>query len=141
MTYLVTGATGNVGGELATQLLEQGHEVRALVRDASRAGRLPAGTGIAVGDLDDAGSLTAAARGADGVFYMQVAPLPAQAQYMVAAAKAAGVSKIRTSPSSLGSAGAILSWWQGTHGSNRSSVRSRCNGAADAQACGEQDVG
>jgi uncharacterized protein YbjT (DUF2867 family) len=94
MTYLVIGATGNVGGELATLLLEQGHEVRALVRDASRAKRLPAGTGIAVGDLDDAESLTAAARGVDGVFYMQLAPLPAQAEYMVRAAKAAGVSKI-----------------------------------------------
>ena len=94
MTYLVIGATGNVGGELVPQLLEQGHEVRALVRDASRAARLPAGTSIAVGDLDDAESLAAAALGADGVFYMQLAPLPAQAQYMVQAAKTAGVSKI-----------------------------------------------
>ena len=94
MTYLVIGATGNVGGELVPRLLEQGHEVRALVRDASRAERLPAGTSIAVGDLDDAESLTAATRGADGVFYMQLAPLTAQAQYMVQAAKTAGVSKI-----------------------------------------------
>jgi uncharacterized protein YbjT (DUF2867 family) len=94
MTYLVIGATGNVGGELVPQLLQQGHKVRALVRDASRAERLPVGTGIAVGDLDDAESLTAAARGVDGVFYMQLAPLPAQAGYMVQAAKAAGVSKI-----------------------------------------------
>jgi uncharacterized protein YbjT (DUF2867 family) len=94
MTYLVIGATGNVGGELAALLLEQGHEVRALVRDASRAERLPAGTGIAVGDLDDAKSLTAAARGVDGVFYMQLTPLPAQAEYMTRAAKAAGVTKI-----------------------------------------------
>jgi uncharacterized protein YbjT (DUF2867 family) len=94
MTYLVIGATGNVGGELVTQLLEQGQQVRALVRDASRAGRLPAGTGIAVGDLDDGESLTAAAHGTDGVFYMQVAPLPGQADYMAQAAKAAGVSRI-----------------------------------------------
>jgi uncharacterized protein YbjT (DUF2867 family) len=94
MTSLVTGATGNAGGELVTQLLGQGQQVRALVRDAARAQRLPAGTGIAVGDLDDAESLTAAARGADGVFCMQLAPLPAQAGYMVQAAQAAGVSKI-----------------------------------------------
>jgi uncharacterized protein YbjT (DUF2867 family) len=94
MTYLVIGATGNVGGELAAQLLEQGHEVRALVRDASRAERLPVGIDIAVGDLDDAESLTAATRSVDGVFYMQLAPLPAQAEYMVQAAKAAGVNKI-----------------------------------------------
>lgn len=94
MTYLVIGATGNVGGELATQLLEQGHQVRALVRDASRAERLPASADIAVGDLDDAESLTAATRGVTGVFYMQLAPLPTQAEYMVQAAKTAGVSKI-----------------------------------------------
>jgi uncharacterized protein YbjT (DUF2867 family) len=94
MIYLVIGATGNVGGELVTRLTEQGHEVRALVRDASRAERLPAGTGIAVGDLDDGESLTAAAHGTDGVFYMQVAPLPGQAEYMAQAAKAAGVSRI-----------------------------------------------
>lgn len=94
MSYLVIGATGNVGGELVTQLLDHGHEVRALVRDASRAKRLPAGIDIAVGDLDDAESLTAATRGVDGVFYMQLAPLPAQAEYMVHAAQAAGVNKI-----------------------------------------------
>jgi uncharacterized protein YbjT (DUF2867 family) len=94
MTYLVIGATGNVGGELATQLLKQGHQVRAFVRDASRAERLPADTDIVVGDLDDAGSLTAATRGVNGVFYMQLAPLPIQAEYMVQAAKTAGVSKI-----------------------------------------------
>ena len=61
--------------------------MRALVRDASRAARPSGRTSIAVGDLDDAESLAAAARGADGVFYMQLAPLPAQAQYMVQAAK------------------------------------------------------
>lgn len=94
MIYLVIGATGNVGGELTTQLLEQGHHVRALVRDASRAERLPAGTEIAVGDLDDAESLVAATQGVDGVFYMQLAPLPAQAGYMVQAARAAGVTRI-----------------------------------------------
>ena len=94
MTYLVFGATGNVGGELATRLLEQDHQVRALVRDASRAERLPAGTDIAVGDLDDAESLTAATRGVNGVFYMQLAPLPAQAEYMVQAAKTAGVAVV-----------------------------------------------
>jgi uncharacterized protein YbjT (DUF2867 family) len=104
MTYLVIGATGNVGGELVAQLLDQGHEVRALVRDASRAERLPAGTGIAVGDLDDAESLTAATRGVDGVFYMQPAPLPTQAGYMVQAARAAGVSRIAL----LSSLGTVL---------------------------------
>lgn len=94
MKYLVIGATGNVGGALLTQLLEAGHQVRALVRDASRASLLPTGADIAVGDLDEAESLTAAAAGVDGVFFMQLAPLPAQADAMVKAARTADVRKI-----------------------------------------------
>jgi uncharacterized protein YbjT (DUF2867 family) len=51
--YLVTGATGNVGGSLARQLHEHGHGVRALVRDPSRAASLPAGIELVTGDLHD----------------------------------------------------------------------------------------
>lgn len=92
--YLVIGATGNVGGELVELLFHQGDEARAFVRDASRADQLSAGIDIAVGDLDDTASLTAATRGADGVFFMQRAPLAPQAQNMVDAAQEAGVRKI-----------------------------------------------
>jgi uncharacterized protein YbjT (DUF2867 family) len=53
--YLVTGATGHVGGPVARQLYEQGHSVRALVRDPSRAASLPAGIELAAGNLDDPG--------------------------------------------------------------------------------------
>lgn len=92
--YLITGATGNAGGALVTQLHEQDHAVRALVRDASRAERLPDGVDIAVGDLDDVESITAAARGVDAVFFMQVNPGIAQTENMVAAARAADVQRI-----------------------------------------------
>jgi uncharacterized protein YbjT (DUF2867 family) len=92
--YLITGATGNVGGALVTQLHEQGHAVRALVRDRSRADRLPDGIDLAVGDLDDVKSLTAAAGGVEGVFYMQLNPGTAQTENIVVAARAAGVRKI-----------------------------------------------
>lgn len=94
MLHLVIGATGNVGGEVVNLLLEKGHQVRALVRDASRADQLPKGIGIAVGDLTDAASLTAAAKGIDGVFFMQVGPDQKQAQDMIDACKANGVRRL-----------------------------------------------
>jgi uncharacterized protein YbjT (DUF2867 family) len=58
--FLITGATGNIGSRVVNLLHAQGHDVRALVRNASRAELLPAGIDIAVGDLDDAGSIVAA---------------------------------------------------------------------------------
>jgi uncharacterized protein YbjT (DUF2867 family) len=66
--YLITGATGNVGGPLAQQLHQQGHGVRALVRDPSRAGSLPTRIEVAVGDLDDPDSVSKAAAGVEAIF-------------------------------------------------------------------------
>jgi len=92
--YLITGATGNVGTALVKLLHEQGYAVRALVRDPSRAERLPDGIDVAVGDLDDLDSLTAAASGVNGIFYMQVNPGTAPTENIVAAARAADVARI-----------------------------------------------
>lgn len=92
--YLITGATGNVGGALARQLHEQGHSVRALVRDPSRAANLPAGIERAVGDLDNPESVLKAVQGVDGVFLMQVGPGTEQTKTMIDAARAADVPKI-----------------------------------------------
>jgi len=92
--YLVIGGTGNVGGELVKQLLHQGKQVRALVRDASRAAALPAGVSIAVGSLEDPASLAAAAQGVDAVFFMQLAPIPAQAQGFIDSVRSAGVKRV-----------------------------------------------
>ena len=39
MKILITGATGYVGGQLLPKLVESGHEVTCMVRDASRLGR------------------------------------------------------------------------------------------------------
>jgi uncharacterized protein YbjT (DUF2867 family) len=66
---LVTGATGNVGGEVVTALAARGAEVRAVVRDPSRA-RLPAGVDIVQGDLELPESLTPALDGAHAVFLL-----------------------------------------------------------------------
>ncbi|MBE1879046.1 NAD(P)H-binding protein [Myceligenerans pegani] len=95
MTFLITGATGNVGGELVAQLIDAGHDVRAYVRNVDKARRqLPETAELAVGDLDDTAALRKAVEGVDGIFFMQAAPVPAQAQNVVDAAKAAGVNRI-----------------------------------------------
>ncbi|MFT4210482.1 MAG: NAD(P)H-binding protein [Microbacterium sp.] len=93
--FLITGATGNVGGELVTQLVAAGHDVRAYVRDPDKARRrLPDAVELATGDLDDAAALRAAVDGVAAIFFMQAAPIPSQAQRVVDAAKAAGVNRI-----------------------------------------------
>lgn len=75
-TITVTGATGNVGNVLARLLLDRGHTVRAVGRDARRLQPLvDQGAQAHVGDLVDTDFLTTAYRGADGVFAM-VPPNP-----------------------------------------------------------------
>ncbi len=71
MRYAITGATGFVGGALARQLREAGHEVLALVRDPSRAGSLSAlGVELVPGDLDDGVALDRLCTGVDGLFHV-----------------------------------------------------------------------
>ncbi|TXK19896.1 NAD(P)H-binding protein [Homoserinibacter sp. GY 40078] len=95
MNFLITGATGNVGGELVAQLIDAGHQVRAYVRNPDKARQqLPEAADLAVGDLDDTTALGSAVHGVDAIFFMQAAPVPAQAQNVVDAAKAAGVRRI-----------------------------------------------
>ncbi len=57
LTVAVTGATGFVGGHICRTLLEHGHAVRALVRDASKAGQLPRSVTPVQGDVFDRASL------------------------------------------------------------------------------------
>jgi uncharacterized protein YbjT (DUF2867 family) len=66
---LVTGATGNVGGEVVAALTARGTDVRAVVRDPARAS-LPAGVDVVQGDLDLPESLTPALDGARAAFLL-----------------------------------------------------------------------
>jgi uncharacterized protein YbjT (DUF2867 family) len=64
---LVTGATGNVGGELVRALVAAGEPVRALIRRDSDSSRVPSGAEAVVGDLNRPDTLAAALEGVRGV--------------------------------------------------------------------------
>src|SRR5437762_7901760 len=66
---LVTGASGNVGGQLVRHLATPQQPVRALIRNRDRAG-LPPGVETAVGDLNEPTSLPDALKGVRGVFLL-----------------------------------------------------------------------
>lgn len=71
MNYFLTGATGFIGGRLARQLREAGHEVRALVRDPRKADELEkSGVVLHAGDIRHRPSVESAMAGADGVFHV-----------------------------------------------------------------------
>ena len=64
-TILVTGATGNTGGAVVSELLHRGVPVRAMVRtrDARSAALRARGAEVVVADIFDPDQLVAAMRG------------------------------------------------------------------------------
>jgi uncharacterized protein YbjT (DUF2867 family) len=69
--FAITGITGQVGGQIATELLAAGRPVRAVLRDKAKAGAwAERGCEIAVAAMDDAAALTAAFAGARAVFVL-----------------------------------------------------------------------
>src|SRR5580692_5975989 len=95
MTYLITGATGNIGS-LVEELLARGIRPRILVRDLDKArARFGDRVDVARGDLEDARSLTPALAGADALFLVNSGPeLAARDGAAAAAAKSAGVKQL-----------------------------------------------
>jgi uncharacterized protein YbjT (DUF2867 family) len=64
---LVTGATGNIGGEVVRALAGAGEEVRGLIRRDEDRSRLPAGVEGVVGDLNRPETLSSVLAGVRGV--------------------------------------------------------------------------
>jgi len=69
LTVLVVGATGSIGRLVVDEALRAGHQARALVRDASRAGPLPKPTRCVVADLTRADTLAPALDGVDAIVF------------------------------------------------------------------------
>ena len=90
-SILVTGATGNVGGELVRALAREGQPVRALLRRESDRARLPAGVDAVVGDLNRPRELAAAF---DGVRAMHLLSGYEDMPGFLAEARRAGVEHV-----------------------------------------------
>jgi uncharacterized protein YbjT (DUF2867 family) len=114
MGILVTGATGNIGAHVVTELLQRGLDVRAFTRDAERAARkLGSGVEIVQGDFTDPGSLRRAISGYN-LLVLSSSNHPRQADHEIAvidAAAEAGVQhvvKLSTVSAEIGSRSAFF---------------------------------
>jgi (4-alkanoyl-5-oxo-2,5-dihydrofuran-3-yl)methyl phosphate reductase len=93
MTYLITGATGNIGGRVVDRLLAKDARPRVFARDAEKARqRFGDPADVALGDLSDPSSLERALRGIEALFLVNAGPdLAAKDKAAAEAAKSAGV--------------------------------------------------
>ncbi|AEK60117.1 SDR family oxidoreductase [Collimonas fungivorans] len=95
MTIIVTGATGTVGRQVVEQLVKRGADVRALVRDPSKAS-FPAGVDVVQGDLLDVDSLRSAFSGVSTLFLLNAVVPDEYTQALIAlnVAREAGIERI-----------------------------------------------
>jgi uncharacterized protein YbjT (DUF2867 family) len=71
MKVFLTGATGFVGRKMLERLLQEGHSVRALVRDPAKAGDLgQSGVELVGGDVVSGAGLDEGMRGSDAVIHL-----------------------------------------------------------------------
>jgi uncharacterized protein YbjT (DUF2867 family) len=96
MTYLITGATGEVGSRVVRQLLERNIRPRVLVRSEEKARSLfEDRVDVCVGDLAAPDSMREAIQGADTVFLVNVGPeIPERDKTAAMISKEVGSRKI-----------------------------------------------
>ncbi|MGR4844739.1 SDR family oxidoreductase [Rhizobium sp. LARHSG275] len=95
MTILVTGATGNVGRQVVEHLVKRGADVRALVRDPSKAD-FPAGVSVVQGEFLDVDSLRNAMSGVSTLFLLSAVVPDEFTQALIAlnVARSAAIERI-----------------------------------------------
>jgi uncharacterized protein YbjT (DUF2867 family) len=95
MKILVTGATGNVGGEVVRSLHKRGSEVRAMARKPESVS-FPSGVEVVAGDLTDPESVRSAVKGVDKLFLLNavVADELTQALTTYGIAKRSGIKHV-----------------------------------------------
>lgn len=95
MTIIVTGATGTIGRQVVEQLVKRGADVRALVRDPSKA-NFPTGVDVVQGDLLDVDSLRSAFSGASTLFLLNAVVPDEYTQALIGlnVAREAGIERI-----------------------------------------------
>ncbi|MBY5458960.1 SDR family oxidoreductase [Rhizobium beringeri] len=95
MTILVTGATGNVGRQVVEHLVKRGADVRALVRDPSKA-EFPAEVSVVQGEFLDVDSLRNAMSGVSTLFLLSAVVPDEFTQALIAlnVARSAGIERI-----------------------------------------------
>jgi uncharacterized protein YbjT (DUF2867 family) len=95
MTILVTGATGNVGRQVVEHLVKRGADVRALVRDPSKA-EFPQGVSVVQGDFLDVDALRNAMSGVSTLFLLNAVVPDEFTQALIAlnVARSAGIERI-----------------------------------------------
>jgi nucleoside-diphosphate-sugar epimerase len=102
MKIFVTGATGYIGGSVATRLADAGHDVLGLTRSERGAEALQAiGVTPHFGDLDDGASLRAGAADVDAVINAADADHAPAVDALIDALQGTGTRLIHTSGSSI----------------------------------------
>jgi uncharacterized protein YbjT (DUF2867 family) len=96
MTYLITGATGNIGSLVVKRLIDRGERPRIFVRDSQKASaRYQDQVEIFVGDLENPETLKPALEGVNALLLLTAGNNLATHDEMAAkAAKAAGVARL-----------------------------------------------
>jgi (4-alkanoyl-5-oxo-2,5-dihydrofuran-3-yl)methyl phosphate reductase len=96
MTYLITGATGEIGSHVIEQLIARGDRPRVFVRDAAKAhSRFGNHVDVFVGDLGNPESLAPALKGAGVLFLVNSGPqIPVLDEQAATTAKAAGIKRL-----------------------------------------------